>query len=80
MIIGYCLCEEAANPNLNIEKHDEEVIFVHLIPHSHNDAGWNKPYEDYYSWAVERILTSMVAFLRTHETATFNWADISFLN
>lgn len=39
---------------------DDEVIYVHILPHSHNDAGWNIPYEGYYGQMTGRILNSVI--------------------
>lgn len=59
---------------------DDEVIYVHILPHSHNDAGWNMPYEGYYSWATSKILSNVVDHLYSNPHTTFNWADTSFLS
>jgi len=28
---------------------DEETLFVHLVPHTHDDVGWLKTIDQYYS-------------------------------
>ena len=32
---------------------------VHVITHSHMDAGWLFTYDDYFEWKVEEILRSV---------------------
>jgi len=52
---------------------------VYLICHSHTDAGWYKPYNQYFSQDVLLILNSVITSLSQNEKYKFNWADISFL-
>nr|XP_027220189.1 alpha-mannosidase 2x-like [Penaeus vannamei] len=53
---------------------------VFLMPHSHNDPGWLKTYEEYYFHQTSKILQNMIEKLRVHTNMTFIWSEISFLS
>lgn len=53
---------------------------VILMPHSHNDPGWLKTYEEYYFHQTSKILQNMIEKLRVHTNMTFIWSEISFLS
>jgi hypothetical protein len=55
-------------------------MVVHMIPHSHNDAGWLLPFEGYYKNSTEQTLTTVVDSLLSNPQYTFHWADIGFFN
>ena len=55
-----------------------ETVFVHIIPHSHDDSGWLDTYEGYYQKQVSRILTGVVYYLEGHPEKRFTWANTSF--
>lgn len=55
-------------------------LIVHLIPHSHNDAGWLQPFEGYYRSSTNKTLTTVVESLIENQNYTFHWADIAFFN
>ena len=42
---------------------ESEMIHVHIVPHSHDDVGWQVPPEIYYHTKVVYIITSVVKAL-----------------
>lgn len=42
---------------------DEDFIHVHVIPHSHDDAGWLNTVQEYYDNKVKNILDNMMISL-----------------
>ena len=51
---------------------------VHIIPHSHDDPGWIKTFEQYYNDQVSKILTNAVNNLIENENRTFVYSEVSF--
>ena len=59
--------------------HDPDTVEVHIICHSHTDAGWYNTYDAYFNSKVKSILSHTVEALSKHKHLKFNWADTSFL-
>jgi hypothetical protein len=63
---------------------NSKLIKVHVIPHSHDDAGWLATFDDYYTGrnsqknCVECILNTMLNSLKENKERTFTYAEISF--
>ena len=57
----------------------KKTLTIHLIPHSHNDAGWLKPFEDYYQQDTKHVITNVLKMLKEDENKIFHWADSAFL-
>lgn len=53
---------------------------VHVIPHSHCDAGYTKTFEDYFTGEVKSILDTVVEALAADSQKRFVWEEVSFLS
>ena len=67
---------------------DPEHIFVHMISHSHDDVGWLKTVDEYFTGAsqsvavaeVEEIITTVVKELVADERKKFTFVEMKFFS
>ncbi|XP_069117239.1 alpha-mannosidase 2x-like isoform X2 [Argopecten irradians] len=59
---------------------NKEPLTVIVVPHSHNDPGWQRTVEEYYVVSTKNILNNMVSKLRIYPNMTFVWAETVFLS
>ncbi len=55
-------------------KHD-----IFLVPHTHDDVGWQQTVAGYYQSSVRYILDSVVADLATHPAHRFIWSETKWI-
>ncbi|XP_063546367.1 alpha-mannosidase 2 [Cydia strobilella] len=53
---------------------------VIVVPHSHNDPGWLKTFEQYFEWKTKNIINNIIKKLNQYSNMTFVWSEITFLN
>uniref|UniRef100_T1HA70 Glyco_hydro_38N domain-containing protein n=1 Tax=Rhodnius prolixus TaxID=13249 RepID=T1HA70_RHOPR len=64
-----------------------DKLNIHLIPHTHDDAGWLKTVDQYYygghqrhaPFGVQYIIDSVLAELEVNETRRFTYVESAFL-
>lgn len=54
-------------------------LHIVVMPHSHNDPGWLKTFEEYFQSHTHKILDNAVKKLPQLNDLTFIWTEISFL-
>ena len=55
-------------------------INVHIIPHSHTDAGWIESIDWYYENWVKSIFENIFDEMYNNKNITFVWADTNYLH
>lgn len=67
---------------------DSEPLTIHLVPHTHDDIGWLKTIDGYYSGVdqstaianVHMILETVIAELILDKTKVFTYVEMKFFS
>lgn len=65
-----------------------EPMTIHLVPHTHDDIGWLKTIDEYYSGTnmsiaianVSKILDTVIAELILDQTKVFTYVEMKFFS
>ena len=87
MIKAICILIWALSVHLDrTTAEQDEVVNIHIVPHTHDDVGWLKTVDQYYSGTkrqidgagVKYILDSVVQELQKDSRRTFIYVEIAF--
>ena len=56
------------------------IPVVHVVPHSHCDAGYREKFQEYYDIQVHKIINTMLIALNDSSSRKFVWEETSFLS
>ena len=67
--------------SINLQFKDGDIpVTIHIVSHSHQDAGWLRTIEEYFNSDVSAIYTSVFNVLVSDSTKTFTHAEIKFFS
>jgi hypothetical protein len=58
----------------------ENLLNIHVVPHTHNDVGWLETVRQYYDNCVKHILNSVVKILKNDKTTKFVWVETQWID
>ncbi|KAF7252220.1 hypothetical protein EG68_08263, partial [Paragonimus skrjabini miyazakii] len=58
----------------------EEMLNLHLVPHTHDDVGWTSTVSNYYRNSVSSIISSTVAALLSNSTYRFTYVEMAYFH
>jgi len=78
MIRAACIAWLVLQTSLAAASDNDDVIVVHLVPHSHIDAGWLVNFDEYQASSVDVILDNVLVQLEQNSTRTFALGEMAF--
>ncbi|RWS19288.1 hypothetical protein B4U80_10842, partial [Leptotrombidium deliense] len=70
--------EQGWKIKVNESRFVHEKLKVFVVPHSHNDPGWGKTFDEYLADQTRYILNNMLKHMMQNPNMTFIWAETSY--